>query len=333
MRSFFILAVVLIAFAESLPGSGHCQNGARQTIGETETHNAAGTSSNEERDAPIKQAREFLKNGLLNEADHRAREFLTQHPDSADAHFLLAYILFREHKPERSLAEYTEGAKYIEPEASDLKIVALNYVLLDDYSDADKWLTRSVEKDSKDPESWYYLGRTKYKENRFEEAVEAFEQCLKLDSKNVKAETNLGLSLAALGRTSEAQSAYRNAIAQQEGDAQKNSETFIDFGNLLLDENQPEDAIKYLSKAREIAPQEFRVFQSLGKAYLRLNKLPEAQTALEKAVSLTPDDGAAHYMLGQVYQKQGLTAQAKLEFDRAMVLYAAKKGPPPQNDR
>ena len=292
---------------------------------------AQGSPSTNEPNGPAQRAREFLKKGLLNDAEQSAREFLVQHPESADGHFLLGYILFKEHKSEASLAEYTEGARYHDPGPSDLKIVALNYVLLEDYADADKWLTRSVAEDPQDVEGWYYLGRTKYNLNRFEEAVSAFQECLKRDPKNIKAQTNLGLSLVGLGRIGEAQSAYRRAISQQQQDVQKNPEPFIDFGDLLLDENQPEDAIVYLSKAREMAPQEFRVYQSLGKAYLRLNRLPEAQTELEKAVSLTPDSGPAHYMLGQVYQKKGLAAQAKSEFDRAIALNAAKNGIPKNN--
>jgi len=304
-----------------------------QETGQHDFHKLAqSTNSTTEPDVLIQRARELLKKGQLNDAEHDTREYLVQHPASADGHFLLGYILFREHKSKESLAEYTEGARYHEPGPSDLKIVALNYVLLEDYADADKWLTRSVTGNPQDVEGWYYLGRTKYNLNRFEEAIRAFQECLKLDPKNVKAQTNLGLSLVGLGRISEAQNAYRQAIALQQQEAQKNPEPFIDFGDLLLDENQPDDAIVYLSKAREIAPREFRVYQSLGKAYLRLNRLPEAQTELEKAVSLTPDSGPAHYMLGQVYQKKGLTVQAKLEFDRAIALNAAKNKTSPKNN-
>lgn len=114
------------------------------------------------------------------------RQTLQARPQSADAHFLLGYILFREiqavgdadtysdfHQPDpklrnekasESLAQFTEGAKYHDPSAFDLKIVALDYVLLGAYTDADKWLTKSLQWDPKDSQAWYYLGRTKYNE-------------------------------------------------------------------------------------------------------------------------------------------------------------------------
>jgi Flp pilus assembly protein TadD len=281
-------------------------------------------STSEQTDTLLQRAREFLQKGLLKDADRTVREYLDKHSNSADGHFLLGYILFKEQKPEASLAEYTEGAKYHDPVPSDLKIVALDYVLLNDYSDADRWLTRSVERDPKDSESWYYLGRTKYNENRFEEAIRAYQECLKLDSRNVKAGANLGLALEGLGRLNEAETAYRNAIAQQRNGSLKNAEPFIDLGNLLLEQNQIENAIAQLSEAREISPQESRARTSLGKAYLRLNKLEEAQEELEKAVSLDPNSAGAHYLLGQVYRKKGWIEQAKAQIDRAAALNEQK---------
>jgi tetratricopeptide (TPR) repeat protein len=318
---FPFFAAALFAFSGPSNSLVVAEKTGSPALSEPQLQNASReASSNEQSDALLAQAREFLNRGLLKEADRSVREYLGEHSDSAEGHFLLGYILFKEQKAEASLAEYTEGAKYHDPGASDLKIVALNYVLLEDYSDADRWLTRSVEADPKDSESWYYLGRTKYNENYFQEAIKAFEECLGLDSKNTKARANLGLALEGLGRTEDALKAYRKAIAIQADGATKSAEPFIDLGNLLLEQNQLDEAIENFVKAREISPQEFRVYESLGKAYLRLNKFAEAKAALEQAVALAPESAAAHYMLGQVYRKTGATERAKAEFDRAVAL-------------
>src|SRR5260370_37436028 len=164
------------------------------------------------------------------------RQHLETHPDSAEGHFLLGRILFQEiqsaarletkfadlqvlganpsgakHKEEKaraSLAEFTSGAKFHDPSAADLQGVAFDYVLLGDYVDADKWLTKMLVWTPGDADGWYLLGRTKYNENRFAEAVDAFQRCLKLDPRNVKAEDNLGLSYAGLGHRAEPAAAY-----------------------------------------------------------------------------------------------------------------------------
>jgi hypothetical protein len=61
------------------------------------------------------------------------------HDNSADAHYLLAFCLFREDKPTPSLAEYTRAAALQTPTADQLRNVALDYVLADDYVDAESW--------------------------------------------------------------------------------------------------------------------------------------------------------------------------------------------------
>ncbi|MBV9222585.1 MAG: tetratricopeptide repeat protein [Acidobacteriaceae bacterium] len=270
----------------------------------------------------LAEANSLLAKGMLAEAEGAARKYLAEHADSADGHYLLGYILFRRARASASLAEYTEGAKYRKPSAADLQVVGADYVVLGDFPDADKWFTKSVEWDPASVLGWYYLGRTKYNENRFEEAVVAFQRCLKLDDKHVKAEDNLGLSYQALGRLDDALQAYRNAIDWQSDAKVKNPGPFIDIGGLFLETNQPEKAVEYLQKALEIAPDDPKAHQQLGKAYFNLNNLPKALVELEKAAQLAPNNAPVHYILAQVYRKQGLGEKAKGEFDRYTKLSA-----------
>src|ERR1039458_1165092 len=83
--------------------------------------------------------------GKLNDAESSARRYLEIHQSSADAHYLLGYILFREGNPKPSLAEYSAGARYRAPSALDLETIGGNYFLMEDYAAADRWLTKSLE--------------------------------------------------------------------------------------------------------------------------------------------------------------------------------------------
>jgi len=315
---------------------------------------------------PLSYAKILFQQAKFSEADRAVRQYLKDHPDSADGHFLLGHILFREiqaqatvetqfpsqtHGPiasartmsatssetavpkstremaKASLAEFTAGAKFHEPSAADLKIVALDYVLLVDYQDADKWLTKMLEWAPNDSEGWYYLGRTKYNENRFAEAISAFQQCLKLDPQNVKAEDNLGLALAGLGRNEEATAAYQQAISWQAQSLTKNPGPYIDLGGLLIDENRPQDAVSFLLRGIEIAPSESRAHELLGKAYTRIEDFSRAQAELEKAIELSPQAANLHCMLAPVYRKQGLAEKAKAEYERCAALTGTHSTP------
>jgi len=303
-------------------------------------------------DPALAPARLLLQQGKLSEAEAATRNFLLAHGDSAEAHFLLGFILFREigekwreagkaqeatlpysdgsaigslaefrdAKARESLAEFTAGARYHAASAFDLKIVALDYLLLKRNMDADRWLTQSVQMNSRDAQAWYYLGRTKYSAGQFPQAIEAFERCLKLEPRNVEAENNVGLSYEALQRPDEAIQAFENAIAWQTESSAKDPEPFIELAHLYLNENHPEKAVPYLSQSIAISPNVSKAHEELGKAYSLLHRLSEAQAELEKAIELTPQAPNLHCLLAPVYSKQGLEEKAKAESDRCAAL-------------
>ena len=317
------------------------------------------TQSSEQTDALLTDAKSLFRQCKFAEADHVVRQYLEAHPNSADGHFLLGHVLFREiqaeaildrqlalqaqsgalgtpepglpkdreEKAKASLEEFTAGAKYHNPSAADLKIVAFDYIVLGDYPDADKWLTKMLEWAPNDSDAWYNLGRTKYNENRFAEAVSAFQQCLKLDPKNVKAEDNLGLSFAGMGHNEEAAAAYQKAIAWQEQSLAKNPRPYMDLGSLLIDENHQKDAVTLLLQAIEIDSRDSKTHELLGKAYTRLEEFPKAQAELEKAVELSPQTPNLHCMLAPVYRKQGLAEKARAEYDRCATLTGSRSTP------
>jgi tetratricopeptide (TPR) repeat protein len=286
----------------------------------------------------------LINQGRLTEAEQTLRGYLTDHPNSADGHFLLGYTLFREIQAKASLTghrdrqfqedhakaalgEFDQAARYRNPRAFELKIVALTYVLLDDYSDADKWLTRSVELNGNDSEAWYYLGRARYNEERFDSAIAAFQHCLALHPTNVKAEDNLGLAYAAVDRYQEAIAAYKHAISWQSDSLIKDSGPYIDLGLLLLEQNHAQEAIPYLARGVEISPEEPRAHAALGKAYSKTNDLHKAQAEFEKAVDLAPENASLHYVLGQLYRKLGLLDKAQAEFNRTAELNESHSSP------
>lgn len=278
-------------------------------------------------DTPPAEARSLLNAGKVIEAERVMRRYLEIHKASADGHFLLGYVLFKKQDPKASLAEYTEGAKYRVPGVADLEVVASDYVLLKDYLDADKWFTKAVEWNPQDTLGWYYLGRTKYNENRFEEAIHAFQQCLELDPRNVKAKDNLGLSYEGLNRTDEASAAYRTAIEWQRDAAEKNPGPYLDLGSLLVETDHVEEGLPHLLEAVRLSPEDYRTHRALGKAYTRLNQLEKARAELEKAVELAPQNAPVHFMLAQVYRKQGLMDKVKAETDRYAALTGTRSAP------
>jgi tetratricopeptide (TPR) repeat protein len=219
----------------------------------------------------LAKARELLEELKLDEAEGLVRKYIEQHPGDSDGYCLLGLTLFRRVQSiarsngvflapgeapsaaidskkrdttiRESLAAYTEGAKYGKPSADDLKIVSLDFVLLGDYTSADKWLSLALEWNPADADGWYYLGRTKYNENRFDEAIQAFQKCLALRPRYTLAANGVGLSYEGLNRIADALSWYQNAISWQESSEKKSPEPYVDLGDLLAQQARFEEAV------------------------------------------------------------------------------------------
>ena len=273
------------------------------------------------------QARALVNQQHYPAAEKALREYVAAHKDRADALYLLGYVLFREDKPADSLKVYTRAAAITAPKADDLKIVALDYVLLGDNASSIRWLRKAVEFDAKNAEAWYFLGRSYYSMSALHEAEAAFQQALALDPRYVKAENNLGVVYEAENRSADALRAYETAVAWQQADTHKSEQPYLNYGKLLVEQNRVGDALPPLREAVSIAPNCAACHEALGRALARAGKNVEARTELEEAVKLEPKNASFHYELGRLYQKTGDGEGAKRELELSKQMYGEKASP------
>jgi Flp pilus assembly protein TadD len=268
-------------------------------------------------------AQKLVNEGKFAEADAVLRPLIAANPKAAEAKYLLAYALLREDKPADSLKEYTTAAALRPPTAAELRNVALDYVLLHDLADADRWMSRSLAMDEKDADTWYAMGRLRYTQGRYGDALTCFEKTLQLNPRSVKGENNLGLAYEALNRNDDAVRAYRTAIAWQKDDPSPSEQPLLNLAILLLHRNQLQEAQQLLEQAAKIAPKEPRIHENLGQVYLRIDRTADAVKEFRSAVMLAPQNPRYHYLLGQAYRRSGDAEQAKQEFARSAELNGA----------
>lgn len=271
-------------------------------------------------DPALTSVRAALNAARWPAAEQQLRAYLKDRPASSEALYLLGATLFHEDKPKESLEVYTRAAALQHPSATDLHTVALDYVLLGDYADADKWMSESIREGATDADAWYSLGRIKYNENRFAEAIASFGKALELSPRLVKAEDNLGLSYEGLNQPDKAMEAYRQAIAWGTASGKPSEQPLLNLGTLLADRNQLEEALPLLLQAEAIAPAYGKTHAALGKLYARKGSLPEAERELTLAVTADPKNSGLHFQLGQVYRKLGKPDQATAELTTAATL-------------
>ncbi|WP_353062412.1 tetratricopeptide repeat protein [Tunturibacter psychrotolerans] len=276
---------------------------------------------------PLRRAKQDMHNSDFANAEEVLREFVEHEPNSADGLYLLGEVLMRRAQPKESLRIFTKAAAERRPTGEELRLVGLDYILLEDYADAIRWLRRAAELSPNNADTWYSLGRAQYSNGDFSGAESSFRRALVFDSQSMKVENNLGLALAAQNQPERAMEAYRQAVALQNNTASQSEQPLLNLGILLIDQNRPQEASEELMRATVIAPTCAQCHEALGKALVVLNRLPEAEKALETAVALEPSNPRFHYLLGRAYKRSGEMEKSRNELQRSAELYGSHSTP------
>jgi tetratricopeptide (TPR) repeat protein len=323
--AWMVTAFVLPSFCQS-----SCFDRAMQLFYQHHWAKASSAFAACEREEPGKTSASLYEGKALvnlakfEEAAVALESFRATHAQSEDAVNLLAYIRFRQNKPKESLQLFAEAASLRPPTADDLKLIALDYVLLSDYDRAGHYLEESLAEDPTSVEARYHLGRVRYQQNRFDLAIAAFQEVLRRDPGNIKAEDNLGLSLEAKNEVDSAVVAYRTAIKLDDALPLHSEQPYLNLGTLLVKSGQTEEAVPLLTRACAIAPSSSKAHYQLAKAYFDLTRFEDARLEAETTIRLDPNESSNHYLLGRIYQRSGEVELAKEQFHLTEALIRSK---------
>jgi tetratricopeptide (TPR) repeat protein len=273
------------------------------------------------------QARSLLNLGEFAQASHALRSYIALHTTSSEAFYALGYSLYKENKPGESLETFTKAATLAPPKAPDFQIIGLDYVLLNDYPDAIKWLEHAVELEPNNVESLYALARCYYTQSRFNDAEKKFRAVLRLQPDNRRAWQNIALVFEALNRPEEADSAFRRSIEIAARDPKTNEWPYLDYGGFLLDHDRPNDAIPVLERAVAIARGCAACHEKLGRSLSLAGRFSEAEHELQQAVALDPQNPKMHFELSRIYRQNGNLAKAREEAALSAKLYGTHTSP------
>ncbi|ERT05249.1 glycosyl transferase 2 family protein, partial [Lyngbya aestuarii BL J] len=164
--------------------------------------------------------------------------------------------------------------------------------------------------------SHYNLGLALAKKGKLEEAINAYQQAIKIDSKLAKAYHNLGEILSQKEQWQEAIEAYQKAIDIDP----KVSWSHNSLGNALFKLEKFQAAVKAYQDAIELNPKCSWSYNSLGDTLLRLNQWKEAVEVYQKAIELNPDFPWSYYNLGEVLAQLGKWDEAVIAYRKALKL-------------
>jgi|SRR5450631_29554 protein O-GlcNAc transferase len=160
--------------------------------------------------------------------------------------------------------------------------------------------------DPRNLRAWLNLGVVSALQERWRDAVDAYDRALAIDAANPTAHYNRGLSLAALGDSSAARAALVAAIAYRPNFPDAHAALADCFEN----EGRLSDAIGALHKAVEQSPGHPGYLLNLALVLRKCRLLDEAEDLLREAIANAPDLGDVAMALAGLLRERGNHVEA-----------------------
>ncbi len=187
-------------------------------------------------------------------------------------------------KPSETELELQKGMELLEKE---------------DYHEAIAVLEDLTEK-GETAEYYYNIGYLKTSEEKYTEAIEAFQKATKLDRLFAKAYEAMGRAYQQLG---------------QQDEAQKNLQKAAD---IYMSKENVQDAEDILNEILKIGKDTVNVYNSLGVLYRKKGDTEKALKNYKKAIKVHPHEPFIHYNIGRLYLDMKDPVQAKKYFGLAL---------------
>ena len=156
----------------------------------------------------------------------------------------------------------------------------------------------------------YSLGNAYLNLGRYQDAVEAYKQAIKIKPDYADAHYYLGNAYDKLGRYQEAIEAFGQAIKIKPDYAEAHYNLGLAYGKL----GRYQDAVESYKQTVRIKPDYAKAYINLGISYYKLGRYQDAVEPYKQAIRIKPDFTMAHYALGVVYSVIGDKESALEEY-------------------
>ena len=136
-------------------------------------------------------------------------------------------------------------------------------------------------------------GKQLYREDQDEQAVQAFQEAVKLDPELAEAHFRLALGYEALGKREESEAEYKKAVETYKkylADHEDDSEAHYDLGQTYAGLGQYSEAIREYRLATKLKEDDPDMYYDLGMAHTKLAQYDAAAAAFSKSLEIDPDN-------------------------------------------
>jgi superkiller protein 3 len=242
-----------------------------------------------------------------SEAVELYRRYLALYPDRPDVRVFLGGALLNLNQLQEAFDEANRAialdARYAKAHILAGRVCAAR----EQWDRAQSYFATAERLDQRDVDGWYFSGRAYYDANRFERAIAAFEQALRINGEQSRVYENLGLTQDALGQFAAAERSLRRSV-ELAGGAWR---PYVAYGAFLFRQSRAAESVRVLRQAFALAPDAIDVRFELARVLYHENDLVEAAQVLEGARA--SNQCRVHNLLARIYSARGQSGPAEEE--------------------
>jgi arylsulfatase A-like enzyme/Flp pilus assembly protein TadD len=159
-------------------------------------------------------------------------------------------------------------------------------------------------------DAYFALGNIYFQAQRYQDAIQYFEQALGRKPDDSFAAINIALAYEAMGKFGEAEKFLLGYLEKGFSDPQ----FYFMLGNMNYIQKNYDRAIPYLEKCLASNTESGGSYSLLGAIYIVKDDLPRAEECLRKAFEINPGLNNLHYFMAELAEKRGRTAEAEAEY-------------------
>jgi len=266
----------------------------------------------------------FLRAGTANErtgdhagAERAFRRGLELAPGDPEILNALGWTLFQSGRSADAVVEYERALATDPKHAKAHNNLALALLDLGRLDEAAQHFDASLVIEPR-AEIYSDLGFTLARMGKTDEAFTAYREALALDPECASAHLNMAVTYVQGGKLAEAEAHYRKALP-----GRPTAETHNGLGYVLGRQGRGDEAIAEYRKAIEIDPKYAPAYNNLAEALVRAGELAEAEQAYQGSLAVKQSP-AVYNALGAVQRRLGKTDEAEQQFAKARALTPAR---------
>ncbi|MDO4628075.1 MAG: tetratricopeptide repeat protein, partial [Planctomycetia bacterium] len=237
----------------------------------------------------VQQAAESIEQKNISEAANQLELAVKENPQNLEARTMLADTLWNQNRRDKAILQMEEVVTL--PDVTPELVVKLAWMYFEqeNFSLAQKYVSLGLRHNAELADAWFLQGRIYELQGQTESALAAFHQAAFYDTDNGKIQAEIAEQYLKLQKPQRALEAAQSVQSQNPA-VSPSADLLLYEGYALAQLNRHPDAVRVLTRANQIAPENTAILSALATSHYQNGNALAAYQVATRGLQLNPQD-------------------------------------------